>query len=150
MAEPSHLEAIRVRREALHQALIGLEDALATPIGDPTRWRLRVAMAVEHAAHRIDDHIRQTESPTGLLHTVVEVEPRLACRTNRLRDDHGELRQRACRLQSAIAALDDTEVEERGLAIRDDALEFMGELVRHRQRGADLIYEAYQVDIGAG
>jgi hypothetical protein len=31
---------------------------------------------------------------------------------------------------------------------RRHALELMAALVRHRQRGADLVYEAYSVDIG--
>jgi len=26
----------------------------------------------------------------------------------------------------------------------------LGHMVRHRQRGADLIYEAYQTDVGGG
>ena len=31
---------------------------------------------------------------------------------------------------------------------REAATELVGRIVRHRQRGADLIYEAYEVDIG--
>ena len=33
-------------------------------------------------------------------------------------------------------------------SIRDAAITLMGLLVRHRQRGADLVYEAYDVEIG--
>ena len=33
-------------------------------------------------------------------------------------------------------------------ARREAATELVGRIVRHRQRGADLIYEAYEVDIG--
>ena len=33
-------------------------------------------------------------------------------------------------------------------AIRTAVLELLGEIARHRQRGADLIFEAYDVDIG--
>jgi len=33
-------------------------------------------------------------------------------------------------------------------AQRDRLLALLGSLVRHRQRGADLVYEAYAVDIG--
>ena len=32
--------------------------------------------------------------------------------------------------------------------IRDEATELLARLVRHRQRGADLVFEAYQRDIG--
>jgi hypothetical protein len=31
---------------------------------------------------------------------------------------------------------------------RDDVQRLLGEIVRHRQHGADLVYEAYHVDIG--
>jgi hypothetical protein len=33
-------------------------------------------------------------------------------------------------------------------AIRDLGTTLLGHLARHRQRGADLVYEAYQADIG--
>ena len=148
MAEQTHLQAARVQREALHQALVGLEDALSTPIGDAARWRLRVAMAMEHAASRVDEHIFHTEAPGGLLQRVVEEAPRLSCRADRLRADHVDLRREAVRLQGALAQIDDGEVKDRGIPIRNDALDFLGQLARHRQRGADLVYEAYQVDIG--
>ncbi len=31
---------------------------------------------------------------------------------------------------------------------RDDLQRFIGTVIRHRQRGADLVWEAYNVDIG--
>jgi hypothetical protein len=31
---------------------------------------------------------------------------------------------------------------------RELGTELLGSIVRHRQRGADLVYEAYEVDIG--
>ena len=35
-------------------------------------------------------------------------------------------------------------------AVRDEALDLMRALLAHRHRGAELLYEAYQVDISAG
>lgn len=149
MAQQAHLEAVRVRRETLHEALVGLEDALTTPIGDAAHWRLRVAMAVDHAAQRLHDHIRQTEAADGFLQRVVHDDPRLACRAERLARDHGPLREAVERLQHTLATLADHDVVEHGHEVRTQALDLMTALMRHRQRGADLIYEAYQVDIGA-
>jgi hypothetical protein len=145
-ADADHLEAIRIRREALYQALVGLEDALSTPIGDDERWRLRVAMAVDHAANRIEEHIEQTEAPDGLLAEVSTDAPRLARRVAALREDHHDLEKDIHALQVALSNVDD--LSNRG-AIREQAMDFLGRLARHRQHGADLIYEAYQVDIGA-
>jgi len=31
---------------------------------------------------------------------------------------------------------------------RDDLQRFIGRVIKHRQRGADLVWEAYNVDIG--
>ena len=31
---------------------------------------------------------------------------------------------------------------------RDDLQRFIGRVIRHRQKGADLVWEAYNVDIG--
>ena len=31
---------------------------------------------------------------------------------------------------------------------RDDLQRFIGQVIKHRQRGADLVWEAYNVDIG--
>ncbi len=33
-------------------------------------------------------------------------------------------------------------------ALREEATALMGQLVRHRQAGADLVFEAYEVDLG--
>lgn len=148
MADQTHLDAARVRRESLYQALVGLEDALSTPVGDGPRWRLRVAMAVDHAANRVEEHTRSVEADDGMLNQVETDSPRLACRIQRLRSDHERLEKGANALQVALAEISDADVAERGIPIRNEALEFLGLLAGHRQRGADLIYEAYQVDIG--
>jgi len=148
MAGQTHLEAARVRRESLYEALVGLEDALSTPVGDGARWRLRVAMAVDHAANRVFEHVTETESPDGFLRQVIDDAPRLVCKAARLRTDHEELEKAVHGLKVSLGEISDADVARRGNRIRNEALEFLGRLAAHRQRGADLIYEAYQVDIG--
>ena len=148
MGERVQLDAVRIRREALYEAVVGLEDALTTPVGDGHKWRLRVAMAVDHAARRIEDHAEQTESKGGFLDKVLAEEPRLQRRVNQLKVDHERLEKEVDALQNAISLVDDAEVPEQATSIRNQAIELLGHLTRHRQRGADLIYEAYQVDIG--
>ena len=34
------------------------------------------------------------------------------------------------------------------LALREEVTALMGQLVRHRQSGSDLVFEAYEVDLG--
>lgn len=147
-ADRHQLEAIRDRREALYEAAVGLEDALTTPIGDGAKWRLRVAMAVEHAAVRIEDHARQTEAPGGFLEQVLAETPRLQRRVDQLKVDHERLEKEVDALRIAVTMVSDDDVADQAPALRNKAVELLGQLTRHRQRGADVIYEAYQVDIG--
>lgn len=150
MADRVQLDAVRTRREALYQAVVGLEDALQTPVADGTKWRLRVAMAIDHAAIRIDEHAQQTESKDGFLERVVQEVPRLQRRVNQLKVDHERLEKEVDALRIAVSVVDDADIPEQASTIRNQAIELLGQLTRHRQRGADLIYEAYQVDIGEG
>jgi seryl-tRNA synthetase len=150
MADRVQLDAVRSRREALYEAVVGLEDALATPVGDGPRWRLRVAMAIDHAALRIEDHARQTEAPDGFLDRLVREVPRVQRRVNQLKVDHERLEKEVEALRHTLSIIDDGDVPEHAVTIRNQAIELLGQLTRHRQRGADLIYEAYQVDIGEG
>jgi hypothetical protein len=48
------------------------------------------------------------------------------------------------RIDEMTVAVDSAEPQ----ALRDGLTDLLAELVRHRQRGADLVYEAYSVDIG--
>ncbi len=105
-------------------------------------------MALDHAANRIDEHIEQTEASDGILQQVMTESPRLCRKTDRLREDHEVLEKGVHALRTSLAEIEDADVAERGIAIRGQAMEFLGELALHRQRGADLLYEAYQVDIG--
>ena len=150
MADRVQLDAVRTRREALYEAVVGLEDALATPVGDGKKWRLRVAMAIDHATIRIEEHAKQTEAKGGFLDKVMQEDPRLQRRVNQLKVDHERLEKEVDALRLAISHVDDDRIPDEAVNIRNQAIDLLGQLTRHRQRGADLIYEAYQVDIGEG
>ncbi|MGH1489227.1 MAG: hypothetical protein ACRBK7_07510 [Acidimicrobiales bacterium] len=150
MADRVQLDAVRTRREALYEAVVGLEDALATPVGDGARWRLRVAMAIDHATIRIEEHAKQTEAKGGFLDQVIQEVPRLQRRVSQLKVDHERLEKEVDALRHIVSMVADDEIPGQAVDIRNRALDLLGQLTRHRQRGADLIYEAYQVDIGEG
>ncbi len=150
VADRVQLDAVRTRREALYEAVVGLEDALATPIGDGAKWRLRVAMAIDHATIRIEEHAKQTEARGGFLDQVMQEEPRLQRRVNQLKVDHERLEKEVDALRLSVSMVDDDRIPDKAVGIRNQAIELLGQLTRHRQRGADLIYEAYHVDIGEG
>ncbi|MEM9130715.1 MAG: hypothetical protein AAGE88_00120 [Actinomycetota bacterium] len=128
--------------------MLGLEDALRTPLDDGSRWRLRVAMAVDHAAARVVEHVVASEGSDSLLAQVRTDSPRLGWRVDRLRTDHSRLLGDVEQLRAAVADLGDDQVADRGPDIQDQARALTNTLTRHRHRRTDLVYEAYQVDLG--
>ncbi len=90
-------------------------------------------------------HVREAESPAGLHDRILDQAPRMQRTVESIQADHRAI------ARSVEAAL--TEVHEAGDdtdkgALRDTALDILVALARHRQHGADLIYDAYSIDIG--
>jgi hypothetical protein len=141
-------EAAR-RRKTLHEALVALEVAISSPaskrIPDWTRRVTKEAVAVRDAW---EQHIDVTEKPAGLYEEIVGLSPRLAGTVDRLRNEHPEITESVTQM---VARLEHVEIG--GLEwplddARDDLQRFIGKVIRHRQLGADLVWEAYNVDIG--
>ena len=95
-----------------------------------------------------DRHATQTESPGGFLDKVTQEHPQLQRRVNQLKVDHERLEKEADALRLTVSLIEDDRIPDEAVAIRNQAIDLLGQLTRHRQRGSDLIYEAYQVDIG--
>ena len=142
------LEAAVARRGDLHRALLDLERALAGGArGRAQAWAELVRATLVRVRETFAAHVDVTEGADGLYQEVLAQAPRLSGAVNRLQHEHVEI---ASALDEVDNRLDasmsdaDTWVE----SIRDAAVTLMGLLVRHRQRGADLVYEAYDVEIG--
>jgi hypothetical protein len=97
-------------------------------------------------------HIVETEAPGAFLDELVSESPRLATPASRLRREHSEILARIVRAEKKlmVVPIDDESVDNQVEEIRVELTEVLVALARHRQRGADLVYEAYQVDIGEG
>jgi hypothetical protein len=107
-------------------------------------WSKELGEQLEVLSAVLDQHVTLTESPDGLLADIMEAAPRLAYRVELTRRDHRRLREQ---LDEILASLP---IDETGVAqLRDDVVNVLTGLVRHRQAGADLVYEAYNVDIEA-
>jgi hypothetical protein len=144
VATPTLSEVVR-RRADLYQAILGLEQAAARPAaGREGAWTTDLVSALEELEREIDDHIEITERPDGLYAEIVEAAPRLTHRIDLLRDEHPEMRSSAAALRARLAAEDAPGVEE----TRDEVQRVLGRLVKHRQHGADLLWEAYSLDTG--
>jgi hypothetical protein len=145
---PALREAAK-RRRTLHEALVALEFAISSPAaGRIHEWTSRVTKEVTAIRDAWDQHIDATEKPGGLYEEIVGMSPRLAGTVQRLRDEHPDITHAVGQM---LARLEQVEIG--GLPwpledARDDLQRFIGKVIRHRQKGADLVWEAYNVDIG--
>jgi hypothetical protein len=147
-ATTSALAAARGQRLSLRRAIGGLEQALTQPPAageEPGAWLERLGGALTHLDEVFTVHVQVTEGAGGLYDEIVENAPRLANRVKRFRREHADIGGAIRRgvADSKVAARDAGEVE----ALRDHAVRLLADLVRHRKRGLDLVYEAYH-DIG--
>jgi hypothetical protein len=146
-ATTSALEAAKGQRLSLRRAIAGLEEALAAS-EDPDGLRAlpdRLAPALERLQEVFAVHVEVTEAPGGLYQEIMENAPRLANRVTRFRREHADITEGIRRDLAACATATDPEAAQ---ALRDHGVRLFADLVRHRKRGLDLVYEAYHVDIG--
>jgi hypothetical protein len=143
VATAGRLQSIRGQRDALRSAMHSLETIVAGP-ASASNWRDSVATALAGIRRALDDHIAAVESPDGLLEEILEIAPRLAYLTEEIEADHRDLHRVLERAEHTVAGDHDSRT------IRRTAMALLAGLAIHRQRGSDLIYEAYSVDIGTG
>jgi len=150
-ATTSALHAAKGQRLSLRRAIGGLERVLtrtpATGEGDETgAWLDGLGDALAHLDEVFATHVQVTEGAGGLYEEIVENAPRMANRVKRFRREHADIGAAIQRgiAEAKVAGRDPGEVE----ALHDHAVRLLADLVRHRKRGLDLVYEAYHVDIG--
>jgi len=156
-ATTSALQAAAGQRLSLRRAIDGLEKTLipAAAEGDETgAWLDSLGGALTHLDEVFAIHVQVTEGAGGLYDEIVENAPRLANRVKRFRREHadigGAIQRGIAEAKVAAARLAEPEARDPGEveALRDHAVRLLADLVRHRKRGLDLVYEAYHVDIG--
>jgi hypothetical protein len=137
------------RRQTLHDAIVRLEMAISSPAAGRTPdWTAQVAKDLVGVRDAFDQHVIVTEKPGGLYEEIMERAPRLAGTVKRLQDEHPTIAESVIALVERLEAGDvETDVWPADNA-RNDLQRLIGAVVRHRQKGADLVWEAYNVDIG--
>lgn len=140
------LDVLRRRRAELFESMGALRQALDAPTaGSLESWSKWVDVAVTELAADVRAHIAITEGPGGLHSDVVEVAPRLSHAVERLAAEHAVITDLLDRLTiraRTIASMSDVE------QLRCLGTAELSRLARHRRRDADLVFEAYQTDIG--
>ncbi len=138
---------VRERREALSAAAASLEVALAAPASD-ARWPEGLGDALSNLRATLEHHVATAEAPDGTLAEVRDRAPRLSDQVDRLLHEHVSMRDDVERLTDRLDRVPAERTAEDTATIREQALDVLAAIMRHRQLGADLLYEAYNVDVG--
>ena len=142
--EQAFVEELRSRRAELRESLSALELALAGAAREDHRqWVARVHVALVELSADFREHLDLTEGEDGLHHQLLRTAPRLTGGVEKLTEEHVLIKQLLDDLL-ALGASGAPDVDE----LREQATHLLGLAVRHRQRGSDLVYEAFEIDIG--
>ena len=153
-SEAQQIDEVRRRRAELLESINALEQALAAPApSGQMRWVRGVSDALLELSSDFHDHVELTEGPAGLYARVNSTSPRLAHQVQRLTQDHATLSELISELLTVVGKAAGTFARGDSMVttldeVRDRCTTLIGALVRHRQRGSDLMYEGYSVYIG--
>jgi hypothetical protein len=142
--DQASLDALRLRRAELRQSMSALELAMAepAPIGR-ARWAGRVHVALVELSADFREHLEVTQGEAGLHSDVLAAAPRLSGAVGRLAREHVQISHLVDDLLARTSGPEPS-VD----LIRRLGTTLLGLLVSHRQRGSDLLYEAYEFDVG--
>ncbi|MGC4749064.1 hypothetical protein ACLQ28_25885 [Micromonospora sp. DT201] len=116
--------------------------AVAVATTEP-RWREEVLLRLRPVGQGFVEHIRVTEGPTGLYRELLTQSPRLDHGVRLLTREHAAIIAAILAVQR-VAEQPEVNPDE----LRHRAGTLLRRLARHRRRGADLLWEAYQTDLG--
>lgn len=144
--DQTFLEELRRRRAELLESMSAVEQALAAPApGRQAHWAERVHVALVELSADFREHISITEGPDGVYRELLRTAPRLSAAVARLTREHAVIEDLITKL---LAWVGEPELNQDVDTVRERGTALLAELARHRQRGSDLIYEAYESDIG--
>ena len=150
-ASPVALSSAREQRADLWRHMTALEHALSHPLpGRVNTWGGEVHDALVDLSSGFEHHCAAVEAPDGLFASVLEAAPRLDHAVRRLAEEHIEISALISELLREVRTLTREGTEEEARETRGRITGLLGRLSQHRQRAADLVYEAYAVDIGVG
>lgn len=139
------LDSARKRRIDLRQAMARVETRVARPSATAS-WRADVEAALRELGEALDAHINEVDDEGGLLATIVAEAPRLAGQVAEMQRQHDQLRAAFDRALAACSNHGELEPA----VVRRRVTSLLGRLAIHRQLGSELVFDAYNVDIGDG
>jgi hypothetical protein len=148
-ATQGELTGVREQRARLRAAMDGVEAVLSSALtGRTTAWAKELQPAMSRLRDAVNHHVAVTEGPGGLFEQIQTDAPHCAPAVQKLHGEHEVFQAEA---DEVLGKLDGSADDPVAMgAVREQVTSLIGRLVRHRQRGADLIHDAYEVDIGGG
>ncbi|MDX2342934.1 MAG: hypothetical protein QNL12_04020 [Acidimicrobiia bacterium] len=143
MTADKSLEDVARQRSQLGDAMHQVEEAAAAPAAMES-WAADLSIQLRNLETAFDQHIVEAQSPTGILNQVVDQAPRLQNAAEHLKREDTRLAKSIDDIIEVAA----TGTADVSIDLRESVMEVLVDLARHRQQGADLLYEAYAVDIG--
>jgi hypothetical protein len=137
-------EAALERRERLLQAILSLTEVLRADPEPVDAWSARLRDAAAMLAETIHEHVEEAETEDGFLDQVTQDAPGLAARVEALRAEHPVMRADARRMLETWPEDADPE------ALRAHVEPILSATRRHRERGTELLMDAYELDLSAG
>jgi len=139
LTSAAYQEALTRRRE-MEERLTALDRAAASAPAAPD-WAAEVSRCLIALHQALAHHVLAVEASDGLLSEIVQTAPRLSNAVQGMRDDHGRLVASIERLLIEVG-------ESPAAVVREAVTELLHAMMLHRQRGSDLVYEAFARDIG--
>ncbi len=141
----------REEHDALLIAIHRLEAALAAAApGREQEWGARVRDDLRLVQEALERHITSAESFDGLF-AEIDLTPHLTRRVAQLRKNHVKLLQQVSNLQEELERFWCVEWTTPDFgAVRKQAADLLRALRTHQAQEADLIFETFYTDIGAG
>ncbi|KAB1905604.1 hypothetical protein J5U46_08280 [Micromonospora tulbaghiae] len=107
------------------------------------RWRERLLTDLNPVRRGFTEHVRVTEGAGGHYADLVRAAPRLDRGVRLLVGEHAAISAALAALQHAVRLPGVSAAE-----VRARTRDLLRALDRHRRHGADLLWEAYQADLG--
>lgn len=143
-SESTTLLAALATRERLRGRLLAVGHAIGAPVGAGGRWTHRLRRELRALSAALAAHIEETRREDGVLREIVEVAPHRARDVDRLIADQAALRAECARLEALLEAGAGV------LSLRRRAHLLLQRFELHRHDGADLVFDAFGVDLGGG
>lgn len=135
---------IATRRRDLYEAM-QLVEAKAARASGQEDWTEQVEQALANLEAALEHHVEEIEAENGLFAEILDRAPHLQSAVSSLRDEHDAMLS-VCRDALDFAASGGSAPK----VLRRKVLDILELVTIHRQTGAELLFDTYNVDIAAG